>query len=217
MQDLTIYINQVENKWLSELSNFCENLFHKSAISSHDHLHHRRVWEFSKEILFAVNKSFDINYSIIESCIIASMFHDTGLVLNIGPDHGKESRKICLEYFNNTNVSEPANFETILDAIETHDNKEYTESDKNPSSVLSILCNADDLDAFGHIGIIRYTEIYLLRGASINELPELIISNLDQRFKNFENTYISFSELYKKHKLRYLESRDFFERLRLEL
>jgi len=57
--------------------------------------------------------------------IIASFFHDTGLTVNRGPDHGIESRHICSTFLETTDLAEDDRHE-ILDAVEKHDNKEYT-------------------------------------------------------------------------------------------
>lgn len=217
MNKLNENIISVENKWLKQLSVFCQNLFSKVQIPSHDYSHHLRVWQYSKEIIYAINTTYQIDKNFIESCLIASFFHDTGLTKTLNENHGYESRKICEKYFENEEIEKPKNFKEILTAIELHDDKNYIATNKIPNSILSVLCNADDLDAFGKIGIIRYTEIYLLRGISLNELPKPVIINLDKRFANFENIYQNFAELFKKHKTRYLITRKFFEDLQEEL
>lgn len=216
MHTLKNHIQTAEKKWLVQLNNYCQKLFLNKKIISHDHTHHERVWEYSKEILYALNNKYKIDFSIVESCLISSFFHDIGLTETINESHGKESRKICLQYFEDNNLNKPSNFEDILYAIEKHDDKDYKLKNKSPDSILSVLCNADDLDAFGKIGVIRYTEIYLLRGINIKNLPSLIIKNLDKRFLNFEKTYRAFSDLYIKHKNRYVITRIFFEALQKE-
>lgn len=217
MQNLNEYIQQAEQKWLSALSNYCKNLFKDTNIPSHDHSHHLRVWEYSKEILEAISSSFEISYSLVESCLIASLFHDIGLTKTLSESHGLESKKICIQYFEEKDIQKPDRFNEILYAIENHDDKDYRIQNQKPDSLLSILCNADDLDAFGRIGIIRYTEIYLLRGINLNELPDSVIKNLDNRFSNFECSYKSFPELHKNHLQRYLTTKKFFEDLKEEL
>ena len=213
MEILKNHIQVAENKWLERLYNYCEKIFADKKIPSHDHTHHLRVWEYTKEILNAINNSSEINYNLVESCLIASLFHDTGLSKTLDENHGYESRKICELYFEKNNLTLPKNFKKILSAIEKHDDKDYKQNNHNLGTIQSILCNADDLDAFGKIGVIRYTEIYLLRGINLNKLPELVIKNLDKRFLNFEKTYNSFSDLYNKHRARYLTTRKFFEDL----
>lgn len=213
MQELEHTISLIENKYLSTFSDYCQLLFSNTHIPSHDHTHHLRVWNYSKEILLAISGDYTIDESLIQSCLIASMFHDTGLTQNLSPNHGTESRKICNDFFNERNIPKPEKFDEILTAIERHDDKDYKSNNSSPEDLLSIICNADDLDAFGRIGVVRYTEIYLLRGININELPTLVIQNLDKRFLNFERTYKSFTDFYEKHKERYLITRKFFQEL----
>ncbi|MDA3953671.1 MAG: HD domain-containing protein [Bacteroidales bacterium] len=212
MSELKNNILHAEQKLLEPLYNYCKNLFTDKKIPSHDHTHHLRVWEYAKEILFTLDLSTDINYNLVESCLIASLFHDTGFTKTTNENHGKESREICSQYFEDCNLTKPDNFEEILLAIEKHDDKEYKLNDNTPT-ILAILCNADDLDAYGMIGVIRYTEIYLLRGVNINDLPKLVLINLDKRFLNFKNTFKNFPDLYMKHESRYLITKMFFEDL----
>jgi len=216
MNDLNYLIEKAEKEWLNKLYNFCKTVFSKSKIPSHDHNHHYRVWKYCKEILTAIYPKNNINYELIEGCIIASFFHDMGLSNTIDEFHGQESKKICQAYFSNQNLETPKNFSDILWAIEKHDDKNYQPKKQEAMSLLSIICNADDLDAFGNIGVIRYTEIYLLRGIEMNELPELVIQNIDNRFRHFKHTYKDHPELYKKHQIRYLITREFFKKLQEE-
>jgi HD superfamily phosphodiesterase len=217
VKELKNNIQQAEKKYLSVLSNYCASVFNGTNIPSHDHSHHLRVWEYSKEILEAIYNSHQIDYELIESCLIASLFHDTGLTKTLSENHGNEGRKICIQYFEENKLPKPDKFEEILFAIENHDDKDYKQNITEPNSIFSILCNADDLDAFGKVGIVRYTEIYLLRGITLNQLPESVINNLDKRFINFKNTYQNFTKLYEKHHQKYLITRKFFQDLKDEL
>jgi len=217
MNNLDKYITQAEHKWLKPLYNYCQSLFKNTQIPSHDHTHHFRVWEYSKEILNELEQFYLIDSQLVEASIISSFFHDAGLTKTLNENHGKESKKICIEYFADNKLQKPENWEEILFSLENHDDKDYKMSDTDPLSVLSIVCTADDMDAFGNIGVVRYTEIYLLRGITLTELPELVINNLDKRFSNFEKSYGNFSRLYNKHKKRYLITKDFFENTTNEL
>lgn len=217
MNQMEDYIISAEKKWLDKLSDYCKILFSDTHIPSHDHTHHLRVWEYAKEIIQAIGLIYKIDEKLIESCLIASLFHDTGLTVKLDETHGKESKEICLRYFEDNKLIKPDHFEEILTAIEKHDDKDYKLDNNSPNSILSIVCNADDLDAFGNIGVIRYTEIYLLRGVNLVELPNLVIKNLDKRFLNFEKTYKDFSDLYLKYKERYLITRNFFAALQEDL
>ncbi|MDX9696628.1 MAG: HD domain-containing protein [Bacteroidales bacterium] len=217
MTNLSEIIQIVENKWFNQLYWACKQTFNKTRIPSHDHEHHARVWTICKEILTELNNTQKPNYLLVEGCIIASFFHDTGLSINVGENHGKESRIICEKYFDDNKLKKPENFNLIVEAIEKHDDKEYKSKTMDPHSLLSILCAADDLDAFGRIGIIRYTEIYLLRGIGFNELPKAILDNLDKRFANFEQNYRFLPDVYKKYSNQYQITRDFFVELEKEI
>ncbi|MDY6800102.1 MAG: HD domain-containing protein [Bacteroidota bacterium] len=216
MNDIHYMIEKAEKKWLYPLYTYCQSIFLKTNIPSHDHNHHYRVWEYCKDILTAINQNNNLNYELVEGCIIASFFHDTGLSKTVDELHGQESKKICQAYFRNQNLDTPKHFRDILWAIEKHDDKNYQQNKQKPESILSIICNADDLDAFGNIGVIRYTDIYLIRGVEMSELPKLVIQNIDNRFRHFENTYKNYTELYQKHKTRYLIARNFFKGLEEE-
>ncbi|OFX83291.1 MAG: hypothetical protein A2W99_12245 [Bacteroidetes bacterium GWF2_33_16] len=217
MEHLSHLILKVEEEWLNKLFIGCKELFSETKIPSHDHEHSKRVWNICKEIIIELSNSFSIDEKLLEACIIASFFHDTGLSKTLSENHGLESRKLCQEYFFHNNIEEPAIFDQILEAIEKHDDKEYKESNNNPYSILSILCAADDLDAFGRIGIIRYTEIYLLRGIGFNELPNAVIENMDKRFVNFERNYRFLPRLYNKYLNQYQIAKDFFIELKKEI
>jgi len=217
MNNIQYHIKAAEEKWLNTLFSYCKKIFDGKQIISHDHTHHLRVWEYAKEILNAINASNNLDYNFVEATLIASLFHDTGLTQNLNENHGKESSTICSDYFEGNNIEKPANFKEILHAIEMHDDKDYKLNSTSPETVLSVLCNADDMDAFGRIGVLRYTEIYLLRGISPNELPHFVIKNLNKRFANFERTFKSYKSFYEKHKERYMVTRKFFEKLQEEI
>ena len=123
MNDLRDKIHEVENKWLDSLYNNCKGLFSGSTVPSHDHEHHLRVWKSCKEIITELAPTHPIEYELIESLIIASFFHDTGLTITLNENHGKQSRLICEDYFDHNNIEKPFNFIQILDAIEKHDDK----------------------------------------------------------------------------------------------
>jgi HD superfamily phosphodiesterase len=130
---------------------------------------------------------------LAEKAIVAAFFHDTGLTVNRGPDHGLESRHICSIFLTGADFSEADRTE-ILDAVEMHDNKEYTGS-SDPASLAAIISVADDMDAFGETGINRYEEIYSVRGVAAEEMPGMIIPNVISRFRHLESTYSMFPDL----------------------
>jgi HD superfamily phosphodiesterase len=188
------HIKPAEEKYKAILEECCRQLFAGILIPSHNHLHHERVWEYTKEILENLFSSGMISdVSIAEKAIIAAYFHDTGLTINTGPDHGKESRKLCNEFLIRQNI-DIAFHKEILDAVEKHDDKNYSGS-SDPASLDAIVAVADDMDAFGHIGVLRYWEIYSMRGIAINDMPGLIIKNARNRFSHLQATYYMFPKL----------------------
>ena len=90
-----------------------------------------------------------------------------------GVKHGKHSRQLCSRFLSENNLSEN-DFPDVLEAIENHDNKDYSETSIR-NELLNILSISDDLDAFGISGIYRYSEIYLTRGITYENLGSTII------------------------------------------
>jgi hypothetical protein len=128
---------------------------------------------------------------------------DTGFI------HGFEGRKIC-ERFLSVNRLPVFEFTESLFAIEHHDNKEYATINK-PENLLNILSVADDLDAFGFIGIYRYLEIYIARNKSMPELGNLIIDNCENRFHHFMRSYGFIPHIRDKHSGRFEIINSFFQ------
>jgi HD superfamily phosphodiesterase len=131
--------------------------------------------------------------ALAEKAIIAAFFHDTGLTINRGMDHGRESRRICTEFLKSLSMSDADRLE-ILDAVEKHDDKAYT-GQSDPSSLAAIIAVADDMDAFGETGISRYEEIYSIRGIEASAMPGMIIDNVLSRLCHIESTYGIFPDL----------------------
>jgi hypothetical protein len=118
-----------------------------------------------------------------------------------GPSHGAQSRILCEQFLIKYKLRENE-FIEVLDAIENHDNKEYSFYDQ-PGELLNILSVADDLDVFGFIGVFRYLEICLTRGKPIKDLGYLIIENVLRRYNNFVKTFGYNQPLIEKHRRRY--------------
>jgi HD superfamily phosphodiesterase len=173
-----------ESKYMKILEEFFNVIFDCSFLPSHGIDHHKRVWYYAKEIMMKLDiHDFELDEFLSDKLIIASFLHDTGMAIDTGFRHGTESRKICERFLKERNLS-TIEFSDILDAVENHDYKEYTVINK-PENLLTILSVADDLDAFGFIGIYRYLEIYLARSKPLDELGNLIIENSEGRFQNF--------------------------------
>jgi hypothetical protein len=103
-----------------------------------------------------------------------------------------------------------SDYQDILEAIDNHDNKEYSDSPVN-NKLLILLSAADDLDAFGYTGIYRYIEIYLARGIQPGKLGQMARENAEKRFNNFSLNFAHYPELVRKHKARYMLLDEFFK------
>ncbi len=201
-------IRQAEDSFLGSVEDFFKKAWGETDLPSHDLDHHRRVWNYVKEILGYYSEP-EINQKIIINLLIASYFHDIGMSEDQGIRHGYRSRMAAESYLtlNRLRLSDHMD---ALTAIENHDNKEYG----NPESsniILKILSVADDLDAFGSEGITRYLEIYRARGISEESIGYKILENAESRFENFKKFTEPGSELFNIHSIRYNELREYFE------
>jgi HD superfamily phosphodiesterase len=213
-------ISASEEKWLKLLFNYSKEKFTLTPLPSHDHFHHLRVWNYAKSILLDLSVP-GIVYSReeIEAILIAVFFHDMGMIITRDKEHGLESRNLCRQFFSSRPLFTPSNIDLILDIIERHDDKDYAnyatvQHHPSPAVILNI---SDDLDAFGNIGVYRYTEIYHFRGISINELPSRILPNLEGRFQHFAQQLGQLQNLISLHRKRFERTRDFFINLEKEL
>ena len=200
-----------EKSLKQSLEDFLKESFSNNLPLSHAINHHRRVWEYAKEILIAARKQFDNQEKdFIDKLLVACYLHDTGMATDPGTDHGKHSRAICERFFQEMNLN-PDNFQEVLQVIEKHDNKEYKAAPQK-DQLLILLSAADDLDAFGYIGIYRFSEIYLMRKANPSEIGYLIQENAAGRFENFRKNFNTHKEIVLKHKKRYEILMDFFRK-----
>ena len=199
-------LSSAEKIWLQPLYTYCKNLFNNKKLVSHDHTHHLRVWQYARQLLEEIGKTGQtIDQETVEHTIIACFFHDTGMSEKLEPRHGRVSRAICEKYFR-SHPADIQNFETIFDAIEMHDDKSYaaTQNENSflPTSPLAVLQVADDLDAFGAIGVFRYAEIYLLRNIPSNEISDRVIENSQTRFNNITKKYTLLTDFLAFHRQR---------------
>jgi HD superfamily phosphodiesterase len=200
--NLTWTIESAETEFKQILEEFFSGVYDKNYLSSHGIDHHRRVWNYAKE-LFALH---DIKNRIFFSwlppkLIIACYLHDIGMSAETGTRHGKHSRELCVQFLNKNKLPESEYYD-LLEAIGNHDEKDYTGSSET-NEILKILSVADDLDAFGFTGIFRYSEIYLTRGINPSEIGHLIKKNATTRFNNFVKCYGFNDQLVQKHRKRY--------------
>src|ERR1035437_1963558 len=200
--NLTIFIESAEQKFKQILEDFFVSSFDEKSLTSHGIDHHRRVWNYSKELLHLfAEKNPLLHHQLPAKLIIASYLHDIGMTIETGIRHGKYSRDFCIQFLiqNNLPVDD---YIDVLEAIENHDNKEYS-GDSETNNILKILSGADDLDAFGFTGVFRYSEIYLKRGINPEMIGQSVRENALKRFENFKTTFGFSNEFVNKHQQRY--------------
>lgn len=215
-------INRAEDTWLSPLYSNAESLFSDAFLPSHDHSHHLRVWNLSKSLLLEISRmNSSVDESLVEGVLIAAFFHDLGMVYSTREDHGRLGGDLCKTWFREKGIALPERFEEILEAIELHDIKEkgsYSKINRSDQPrILSLLSIADDLEAFGTIGIYRYAEIYLLRDISLAQLGDRILANAERRFQNLQESCKPYPSIIEKHQEEYAILQDFYQSYRLQL
>ena len=215
MELLLERINSSEQKWLKPLYKHSKSLFEKTHLPSHDAEHHLRVWLYCRGLIIELHKAgIKTTHDTIDKAIVACFFHDAGLTLDVGEQHGFLGRKICEDFLKNNQDLRVPDLEEVLDTIEKHDDKSKKEitpaSQYTMKTILKLVSAADDLDALGYIGVFRYVEIYLKRGVPDNEIPKKVSTNLKNRFSNFLNTYSGLQKFSERQKIRYKETFDFF-------
>lgn len=132
-----------------------------SPIHKMDHI--SRVWRTSEKL----GKKLGAD---MEALAAAVSLHD--LARHYGLEiHGVESAKMAKPIL--AKVRFPiTKTEIALDAISKHD---YTTSPEDRKSIESkILYDADKLDAFGYIGILRYIQFYYSNGMPIDEILKMM-------------------------------------------
>ena len=209
---LDIWIARAEEHWLHELYAHAKEVFRSSFLPSHDHAHHLRVWNLSKRLLQDIDTiQHPLSPALVDGVLIASFFHDLGMAQSTREDHGRLGRDLCQSWFSESGHSPPAEFETILEAIEWHDTKEariYPEAG-SPPGILGILSVADDLEAMGVIGIYRYAEIYLLRGIPLALLGTRVLENAGKRIRNLTSPGI-FTQVMEEYQQQFEELTRFY-------
>jgi hypothetical protein len=216
MENTKNNLKSLESKWFESFYSGCKACFGGISLPSHNHRHHHRVWQFVKLILGHLEaKGIDFSSQELLNLMLASFFHDTGMSLTFDESHGKAGADICRRFIESSdlNINE---FLPALEAIEKHDDKQYLQLKtlNNKPSIVLILSTADDLDAFGFTGILRYAEIYLLRDKKPEEIPDKVINNADRRFLHFKETFRCFEALVEKQKPRYEQLINFYKSVR---
>ena len=213
---LSEIISSAEVQYKRILEEFFISVYDEKSLPSHGIDHHRRVWGYAREFLNTIQSENTPDLPKLASdLIIACYMHDIGMSVDPGIKHGKHSRDICSRFLSMYHFPE-YDYIDVLEAIEYHDNKDYT-SKVISNKLLTILSVADDLDAFGCIGIFRYSEIYLTRGIGFDKIGNLIRENARKRYDNFIKTFGSVDELVVKHWERYYLLDMFFSKYNEQL
>jgi hypothetical protein len=214
--DLTQTIKSAEIQYKQILEEFFMSVYNENKLSSHGIDHHRRVWNYSREFLKLIPfKDNEQMLQLTANLIIACYMHDIGMSVDHGIKHGKLSRDLCIQFLKRNNLQEK-NYLDALEAIEFHDNKDYS-GKVSMNELLTILSVADDLDAFGLTGVFRYIEINLAREIELDRIGYMIRENAQKRYDNFIKTFGSVDELVVKHWERYYILDMFFSKYNEQL
>ncbi len=213
--DPTGAIESAEKQYKQILEEFFFSVYHEETLVSHGIDHHRRVWQYSKELLKEIQLPENNQSSKLPAhLIIACYLHDIGMSVNPGVKHGIYSRKLCQLFISRYKLTQN-DFTDVLNAIENHDNKDYSGGPMN--DLLTILSVSDDLDALGYTGIFRYSEIYLTRGILPEKIGDMVRENVRKRFDNIVNIFGENSEFSDRHRKRFNIIDDFFSKYNEEL
>jgi HD superfamily phosphodiesterase len=213
---LAVKIESAQDKYRQILEEYFIKKWGDTALFSHNIDHHRRVWHYAKELLSEAGENNIIAIPFFpDKLITACYLHDLGMAIDSGDRHGIHSANLFREFISENGLSESEFAETLI-AIRDHDKKENISTDRSPD-LISFLTIADDLDAFGHIGISRYLEIYFLRGISPSEIGYRVRANAASRFANFRSVFGNSSGLFEKHSARFKILDDFFYNYNLQV
>jgi HD superfamily phosphodiesterase len=202
-------IESAERMYRSILEDFFSEIWGDTILYSHGIDHHRRVWHYASRLLIQQKpREIKSRCFLAEKLIIACYLHDLGMSVNPGIRHGVYSRELCRKFLYDNGLNENE-FTDLLDAIESHDKKDYDGSART-RELATILSAADDLDALGYTGIFRYLEIYLARGVRPDEAGIKISKNARRRFENLIVTFPDSPVLISECKIRYKVLDDFF-------
>ncbi|MCA1756573.1 MAG: HD domain-containing protein [Bacteroidales bacterium] len=177
-------------------------IFKSSSLTGHNTDHHLRVWKNASGIAEALSlKGEYFTLKEIKELMLAALFHDTGMIYETGERHGNAGAELFLTFdeFKGGDIE----VEKVAMAIEKHDDKSYLNGTGERRSTLTILTTADDMDAFGIIGFLRYMEIYSHRDISSSRLAQHIIKNASSRFSHFRDTWSDLDQILSETTKRY--------------
>ncbi|MFH1722330.1 MAG: HD domain-containing protein [Candidatus Altiarchaeota archaeon] len=188
-----------ETLWEEIFTKEVESFNKKAPQPSHSHQldHSFRVWKKCKILGEKLGGDLEI-------LIAAAFCHDLGRQLGL-EIHGEKSAELAIPILERQNFP-PQKIPLVLDAIKKHD---YTTPSTERIFLESqILYDADKMDAFGAIGVVRHINFHLNKGDSI----EMILRNLRKRWDGL--TLSESKEIIKKD---YEFIVDFFLRLQKEI
>lgn len=195
-------IRLAEEELLDSAMHRLRIIFLNTSLTGHSSDHHLRVWKNAARITEALAQNgYDLPPRDIRALLLASLFHDSGMIYETGENHGMAGAELFLSFneFKNRGID----LQRVARAIENHDDKSYLSGTGPRQSVETILTTADDMDAFGIIGFLRYLEIYSHRRVSSHALPGDIIKNASSRLTNFIKIWSDLDNILSETKKRY--------------
>lgn len=215
-KQLKTIIQAEELKWMDRITTRLNTLFGNLYLPSHDISHHKRVWQFAREIILLNRQEYKTYSSeFVEALLLSCFFHDTGLTRTFDAIHGKVSRDLAESFLNENPGFENRFTIDLLDAIEKHDDKNYPDNYAAGSfnNIYQILTVSDDLDALGVIGLYRYFEIYFMRKYLPVNVGEAIRSNLILRWNFVKNSLAWLPQYLIKQEKRFKDTISYLNRL----
>ncbi len=212
-------IERVEENRLGQLKKQVCSVFSNIWLPSHGLEHHVRVWEFSKKQLNAYEiNGVEFDELFIEALVVACFFHDVGLSKTSSEKHGEISKEFAEHYLKEFPLHTDTYLEELFEAIVMHDDKTYSNaSGRNISpGIYRILTVADDMDAIGALGLLRYFEIYWKRGVEAADLTDAVHTNILRRQKFIEQNISFNSELLEFNRERFERSIYYLETFSVE-
>ena len=196
------YILLAEKEIMGPAITRLRTLFANTHLCGHNMDHHLRVWSNAKRITEALaHRGEEFTLREIKELMLATLFHDTGMINDTSEFHGYAGAELFLAF--NEFSSFDIDRKKVALAIEKHDDKSYLQRDIVRRSLLTILSAADDMDAFGITGFLRYWEIYSLRKNNYHGIASDIMKNSFARINFFRETWNNLDEILSETERRY--------------
>ena len=86
---MTVNFESAELQYKQILEDFFVSVYDEKSLPSHGIEHHRRVWNYARELVILLDKhQFLTDHKIIHKLIIACYLHDIGMSVDSGIKHG---------------------------------------------------------------------------------------------------------------------------------